>query len=89
MGDLAEICLGGLLHLGEYHGADFLGSGEKIVSVCREIQTAATSTMYKFLEIMFVLDLDGRLSALADNFEWPMFEIPLDVCIIEVATNQT
>jgi len=36
---------------------------------------------------MFVLDLDGRLSALVDDFEWPVFLISLDVRIIEIATN--
>jgi hypothetical protein len=36
-----------------------------------------------------MLDLDRRLSSLADNFERPVLEIPFDVRIIEVAANQT
>jgi len=58
--------------------------GKKFVSI-HEIGTAATSTTYDFLEIMFALDLDGRLSALVDDFERPAFLISLDVCIIEIA----
>jgi len=50
---------------------------------------AADFSGYEVLEIMFVLDLNGRLSTLVDEFEWPVFLISLDVCIIEVATNQT
>ena len=52
--------------------------GEKFVSIRREIRTVAISTTYKSLEIMFVLDLDGWLSALVDKFEWPVFLISVD-----------
>ena len=44
---------------------------------------------HEVLELMLVFDLYGRLSALADNLEWPVLKIPLDIRIIEVATNQT
>jgi hypothetical protein len=47
----------------------------------------ATSATHKFLEIMLVIDLDGQLSALVD--EWPVFLISRDICIIKVAANQT
>ena len=60
----------------------------KFVSV-REVRTTATSATYEFLDIMLVFDLDRRLSALVDDFEWPVFLISLDVRIIEVATDQT
>jgi len=62
--------------------------GEKFGSV-REIQTPATIATYKVLEIMLVLDPNGQLSTLVDECEWLVFLILLDICIIEVATNQT
>lgn len=44
---------------------------------------------YEILELVLVLDLDGRLPAFADDFERPVLQISLDVRIIEVAANQT
>ena len=64
VGELAEICLSGLLHLGEFLPVI---CGEKFIR--REIQTAVTSATYEFLEIMFVLDLNGWLFTLVDEFE--------------------
>ena len=51
--------------------------------------STAESVTHEVLELMLVFDLYGRLSALADNLEWPVLKIPLDIRIIEVATNQT
>jgi len=53
VGDLAEICLSGPLHIGEYNGADLFGC----------LLRFETSVTYEFLDIMLVPYLDGRLSA--------------------------
>ena len=46
-------------------------------------------TNYKFFLLATIFYLDIRLAALAEDCEWEMLDIRLDLDIIELASNET
>ena len=85
MSDLvAQVCLGSLLHLGQNHGGNLLGSLD-ISSIPHEGVISA----YKVLGVTSVVDLDHGLASLVGELERPVFSVHLNVLVIESSTHHS
>lgn len=43
----------------------------------------------EFTSLSTVLDRDGGFSVPLYNLEWPMFDVPFDIGVVHLATNET
>lgn len=85
---LAEVGLGGLLHLDKNHSANFLGCLSR--STIKVITSVTTHWgTYEFTFFAFEPDRDGWLSTFVNNIEWPVLHVFLKICFVHLTSNET
>ena len=80
-----EVRLGGLSHLGQDHGGDFLGRLKTVL----EYNQLRNDQTYKFFVFGTVLYFDVRPATLIDNLEWELLDIGLYFRIRKFTTDET